>query len=112
MRLFRLLLTFAIKMPSLPRSLALVLAVLLVLAAHGSPGSTPWDEPAATLADQIAGILGPGQAHLTLRNISTISTEELPVIRRLIEQNLRAHGITPSSEEAANLLRVTLSENT
>src|ERR1700732_921862 len=112
MRLLRLLLTLAIKMPSSPRSLALVLATLLVLAAHGSPGSTPWDEPAATLADQIAAILGPGQAQLTLRNLSTISTDELVAIRRLIEQDLRAHGITPSSDEAANLLRVTLSENT
>jgi hypothetical protein len=83
-----------------------------VSAAHGSPGSTPWDEPAAALADQIAVILGPGQAHLTLRNLSTISTDELPTIRRLVEQDLRAHGITSSSDEAANLLRVTLSENT
>jgi hypothetical protein len=112
MSLFRLFLTLAIKPRSSPRLLALVLAVLLVSAAHGSPGSTQWDDPAAALADQIAAILGPGQAHLTLRNLSTISTDELAVIRRLIEQDLRAHGVTPSSEEAANLLRVTLSENT
>lgn len=112
MRLFRLFLTLAIKMPSSPRTHALVLAAVFASVAHGSPVSTPWDEPAATLADQIAAILGPGQAHLILRNLSTISNDELLSIRRLIEQDLRAHGITSSSDEAANLLRVTLSENT
>jgi hypothetical protein len=112
MRLFRLLLTLAIMMPSSNRLLALGLAALSASAAQGSAGSTPWDKPAAALADQIAAILGPGQAHLTLRNLSTIPTDELPTIRRLIEQDLRVHGITSSSDEAANLLRVTLSENT
>jgi hypothetical protein len=111
MRLFRLFLTLAIKMPSSPRSVTLALAALLVLSAHGSPGNTPWDEPATALTDQIAAILGPGQAHLTLRNLSTISNDELPSIRLLIEQDLRAHGIASSSDDAANLLRVTLSEN-
>jgi hypothetical protein len=113
MRLLRLIFTHAIALASAHRVLALTLAVLFTPAANGdTPTGTSWDQPAAALADQIAGILGPGQAHITLRNLSTISTEELPAIRRLLEQDLRAHGITPSTDEAANLLRVTLSENT
>ena len=92
--------------------LALALVALFASVAKGAPVGTSWDQPAAALADQIAAILGPGQAHITVRNLSTISVDEVTVIRRLLEQDLRAHGITPSTDEAANLLRVTLSENT
>lgn len=70
-----------------------------------------WEQPAAELSDQIAGILGPGQAHLTIRNNSTIPTGEIPAIRRLLVQDLKARGVTTSEAETANLLRVTLSEN-
>ena len=73
---------------------------------------SPWEQPAASLADEIAGILGPGQAHLTIRNLSTISVGEIPAIRRLLEQDLRAHGVLASGAESANAIRVTLSENT
>src|ERR1700738_4078379 len=104
MRLLRLLLTRAIKMPSL-------LAFALAASMSSASVVAPWDQPAAALADQISAILGPGQAHLILRNVSTIPTEELPAIRRILEQDLRAHGITPSTDEAANVLRITFSEN-
>ncbi len=77
--------------------------------AISSAGS--WDQPAASLADQISGILGPGQARLTIRNLSTISSDDVPMIRRLLEQNLKAHGILTGSAESANTIRVTLSEN-
>ena len=43
---------------------------------------SPWEKPAADLAEQIASILGPGQAHLTIRNLSTIPNDEIPAIRR------------------------------
>ena len=91
--------------------------LVLALGLHPAPlalsanASAPWDQPAVALVDQIASILGPAQAHLTLRNLSTISNDELPVIRRVLEQDLRSHGITLSLDEAANLLRITLSEN-
>ncbi len=47
-------------------------------------GRTPsqWEQPAAALADQIADLLGPGQAHLTIRNLSSIPADEIPAIRR------------------------------
>ena len=72
---------------------------------------SPWDQPAASLAEQIAGILGPGQAHLTIRNLSTIPSGEIPAIRRRLEQDLKAHGVLASGAESANSIRVTLSEN-
>ena len=53
-----------------------------------------WNQPAAALTEQIAGILGPGQARLTIRNISEISNDAVPTIRKLFEQDLRAHGVT------------------
>jgi hypothetical protein len=82
----------------------------------GSPATaqapaSSWDQPAETLAGQIAVILGPGQARLTIRNLSSISVDEIPAIRRLLEQDLKAHGIQASGAESANTLRITLSEN-
>lgn len=112
MRLLRLLLTRAIRMPFSLRMLPLLLAASLAPTAFGNAGSSPWDQPAAALADKIAAILGPGQVRLTLRNLSSIPTDDLPDIHRLLDQNLRAHGITLSGDDAANQLRITLSENT
>ncbi len=84
--------------------------VAVLTAAAQAPGK--WDQPAAALADQIAGILGPGQARITIRNLSTIPTDEVPAIRRQLEQNLKAHGVLASGDEGANAVRITLSENT
>ena len=91
--------------------IAAVASGVMGLMASAAPASSQWDQPAAALAEQIAGILGPGQAHLTIRNLSTISTDEIPAIRRLLEQDLKARGVTTAEAEDANLLRVTLSEN-
>jgi hypothetical protein len=77
--------------------------------ATGSAGS--WEQPAASLADQISGILGPGQARLTIRNLSTISGDDVPTIRRVLEQDLKVHGVLTGDLESANTIRVTLSEN-
>jgi hypothetical protein len=70
-----------------------------------------WDQPAADLAKQIAALAGPGPARLTMRNESSLPVTDVPVIRRLIERDLRAFGVLTSSSESATLLRVTLSEN-
>src|SRR5579862_1819547 len=84
-----------------------------LMAAQISAAQVPgrWDQPAAALADQIAGILGPSQAHITIRNLSTISTDEIPAIHRLFEQDLKTRGVTSSGDESANAVRITLSEN-
>jgi hypothetical protein len=70
-----------------------------------------WEQPASELANQIAAILGPGQAHLTIRNLSSISNDEIPVIRRLLLEDLKAHGVVMAGAESANTIRVTLSES-
>jgi hypothetical protein len=70
-----------------------------------------WDQPAASLAEQIAAVLGPSQAHLTIRNNSTVAAEDIPAIRRLLEQQLKFHGVQVSGVDSANAIHVTLSEN-
>jgi hypothetical protein len=85
--------------------------VLIMQTASAAPAASLWDKPAEDLAEQIASILGPGQAHLTIRNLSTISVDEIPAIRRLLEQDLKAHGVPAGGTESANSIRVTLSEN-
>ncbi|ABF40732.1 hypothetical protein Acid345_1731 [Candidatus Koribacter versatilis Ellin345] len=88
--------------------LALVLSVTPVYAA------TPeaWAAPAARLAKEIANISGPGTVVLTLKNQSTISTDEVAAIRRAIEAQLRVNGVQiRSAENAATTVAMTLSEN-
>jgi hypothetical protein len=93
------------------RLITTVASVLIGLGASAAPAPSPWEQPAANLAGQIAEILGPGQARLTIRNLSTISNDEIPGIRRLLEQDLRTHGVLASGAESANAIRVTLSED-
>ena len=88
-------------------------AISVTMAATMGAAQVPgvWDQPTAALAEKVAAILGPGQAHLTLRNLSTISAQELPAIRRLLEDDLKQHGVGSAGNESANAIRVTLSEN-
>jgi hypothetical protein len=95
-------------------AVALGLCGLAGLAAQGMQApqmQIKWAQPAAELAGQIADLLGPGQAQLTVRNISTIQTSEIPVIRKQLEQDLKARGVLAGGAESANTIRVTLSEN-
>ena len=80
-------------------------------AGDGHCRSGRWEQPASALAEQIAGILGPGQAQLSIRNLSTIAAGEVPSIRRLLEQDLKGHGVLISGAESANTIRITLSES-
>ena len=79
------------------------------LLAAQAPGQ--WDQPASALAEQIAGVLGPGQATLSVRNLSSVADSEIPAIRAFIEKNLKSHGVVAASAESANTVRITLSEN-
>jgi hypothetical protein len=92
---------------------ALMLAVFWMAAAACHAETTGnWEQPAADLAKQIAAIAGPGPAKLTITNQSSLSAEEPPSIRRLLERDLRGYGILISGTESATNIRVTLSENT
>ena len=74
-------------------------------------GPAEWDQPAGALAEQISGVLGPGQATLILRNLSSIAEADVPAIRALLEKDLKAHGVTITSGDSANTIRITLSQN-
>jgi len=91
--------------------LTLAMLTLVAHAAGAASASGPWEEPAAALAGQIADILGPGQARLAIRNISSIPPGEIPAIRNLLVQDLKARGVTISGAESASIVHITLSEN-
>jgi hypothetical protein len=88
---------------------AAALAGALLQPAYAARG--PWDQPASALAGKVADTLGPGQARLTIQNLSSIPTEEIPIIRKLLSQDLKERGIAVAGTESANAIRVTLSEN-
>jgi hypothetical protein len=83
---------------------------LFAIAVHAADNSR-WNEQAAELARRIADVLGPASAHLTIQNLSSISNDSVPAIRRLLEEGLKADGVAITNGDSANLLRVTLSEN-
>jgi hypothetical protein len=89
--------------------LSMLAFALIAQPQNATPG--PWEQPAAALAEQIAGILGPSQVQLTIRNLSKISDDQIPAIRALLEQDLKTRGVLVSSADSANTIRVTLSEN-
>lgn len=91
--------------------IAICAAAFLVAATIAAQTSGPWQQPSAALAGQIAGILGPGQASLTLENRSSIPASELPAIRNLLVQDLQTHGVTTAGPDSANSIRVTLSQS-
>ena len=90
---------------------AWIASVLAGLPAIAAAAPSRWEQPASALAEQIAGILGPGQAQMSVRNLSTIAAAEVPSIRRLLEQDLKGHGVLISGAESANTIRITLSES-
>jgi hypothetical protein len=72
----------------------------------------PWDAPTAELAHQIAALTGPGTITLTIRNNSSIPTDEIPAIRRSLLNGLTTLGITVrAGTDAATIIRVTLSQS-
>jgi hypothetical protein len=87
------------------------LAGLVACGAQDAQVPAKWTKPAAGLAGQIADIVGPGQAQLTVRNVSSIAASEVPAIRKLLEQDLKTRGVLVGGPESANAIRVTLSEN-
>ncbi|MGB7167424.1 MAG: hypothetical protein WBD32_00340, partial [Acidobacteriaceae bacterium] len=86
---------------------ALACLGLLIPAAQAAT----WEQPASDLARQIAALTGPGPARLILQNASTLPAGDLPVIHRLLDQDLRRLGVLPGGRDSATLIRVTLSEN-
>ena len=96
-----------------PGFVVVAAALIAVFSACLPPAAyaATWDEPAATLAHQIAALTGPGQAKLVVANSSTLAAAEVPVIRQLLERDLRGFGVMAGASDSAILIRVTLSQN-
>lgn len=99
------------KINSMKLAGAVFLFITSLVSLTASAAPSQWEQPAASLVTQIFEVLGPGQARLTIRNNSSLSNDEIPAIRRLLEADLKSHGVLASGAEAANTIRVTLSEN-
>ena len=85
---------------------ALALALALCL-----PAAAQWTEPTAQLARDIAAITGPGTVTLTVHNVSSLTADNIPVIKRDLQSELRAAGVRVVGANAAADIKLTLSEN-
>jgi hypothetical protein len=95
----------------LSRQILLIAALAWTLSKPGLAADGRWDQPAAALAARIADILGPGQARLTIQNLSSTPADDISAIHKLLEAQLKSHGIVLAGNESANTIRLTLSEN-
>jgi hypothetical protein len=86
------------------RLAATALIVLLASMLSAQPPS-PWQQAAAALAGKIADLLGPGQAHLTLSNLSSVPAGEVPAIQKLLVEDLRARGVSAAGPERQHCAR-------
>lgn len=94
------------------RVLALVLAVVWAgVASFRAEGQATREQAVAELAKQIAAIAGPGPAKLSIQNVSSLSADEVPRIRTLLEHDLSGYGVTATAADSATNIHVTLSEN-
>jgi hypothetical protein len=84
------------------------LAILLPTSAWAA---SAWDASSADMAKQIVAVTGPGTISLSIKNRSSISTDEIPVIRRALERELRAAGVTVRPQSSSAEVRLTLSQN-
>jgi hypothetical protein len=96
--------------PAKPTWMLVCFLCLTVIPTLATIEPADWNGPANDLSERIAAILGPSQAQLTLRNLSRIPAAEVTPIRRLIEADLKTHGVIVSGSDSANSVRVTLSE--
>jgi hypothetical protein len=97
------------RLSRLVRAVAAILAFLVVCGAASA--QSRWQQPASDLAAQIAAILGHNTARLMIRNLSSLPVDEIPVIRKDLEADLRAHGVAANSAPNDIIVRVTLSES-
>src|SRR5215469_1167172 len=85
-----------------------ILALLLVPSAWAA---SAWDVPSVEMAKQIVTLTGPGTITLSIKNRSSISTDEIPAIRKALERELRAAGVTVRAQSSNAEVRLTLSQN-
>jgi hypothetical protein len=88
------------------------LCALLALAlAFCLPAAAQWTEATAQLARDIAAITGPGTVTLTVHNVSSLTADYIPLIKRDLQNDLRSAGVSVVGANAAADIKLTLSEN-
>lgn len=75
------------------------------------PAAAQWAEPIGQLAREIAAINGPGTVTLTAQNMSSLTADNIPLIKRDLQNELRAAGVRVVAANAAADIKLTLSEN-
>lgn len=105
------------------RLLVTILAVSLLPLAYAADTSSAqenaghesvrsrWDSSASDLARQIAALTGPGTITLAVTNRSSIAADDVPIIRRALQRELRSAGVVVREKNAESDVRVTLSQN-
>lgn len=107
-------------MTSCNRLVVAIVALLLLAPAHAAntlffeqsqEQPSPWQAPCADLAKQIAALTGPGTISLNVESRSLLNSDDVAVIRRLLERELRSAGVVTRAKNADSEVRVTLSQN-
>jgi hypothetical protein len=90
------------------RLLAWIIALFCIPSVHAL---NSWDSPSADIAARIAALTGPGTITLTVTNRSTLSNDDVALIRREVERALQSEGVSVRAKNAASDVRITLSQN-
>jgi len=97
------------RMTSFNRLLAWSIALLL--STPSALALNTWDVSSADLARQIVALTGPGTITLVVMNRSSLASDDVPIIRRALERELRNAGVMVRAKDADSDVRVTLSQN-
>ncbi len=93
------------------RNVTRACALVALFLVFSLPALAQWTDPASHLARDIAAITGPGTVTLTVRNISSLTADNVPVIQRDLRNQLHSLGVRVVSTNAAAEITLTLSEN-
>jgi hypothetical protein len=87
-------------------------AAFALLLALCLPARAQWTEPIAHLAREITAITGPGTVSLSIRNLSSLPADQVPAIRRDLQNQLFSAGVrVVNASSTAGEVKITLSEN-
>jgi hypothetical protein len=95
----------------MPRNRIRLPALAALVVVLSLPAAAQWTEPAAQLAKDIAAITGPGTITLTVHNVSSLTADNIPLIKRDLQNDLLAAGVRVVAANAAAEIKLTLSEN-
>ena len=95
-----------------PRILRAACSLLILFAGVGSAAAATWTAGIQQMVRKIVAVTGPGAASIEVINRSSLSKNEVEDIRRQMLTQLAAMGLRfVSSEQAAAIVVITLSEN-